>query len=251
MAIHEPGSLLSHLTELRSRLLRSAVVVLAIFVCLVPVRGQLFSWLALPMLKHMTHGEQLIATHVTTPFLVPFKLAFLAAVFLAVPYLLHQAWAFVSPGLYKQERRFALPLLVSSVLLFYTGIAFAYFVVFPIVFGFFTAVAPAGVAVMTDIGNYLDFVLTLFFAFGAAFEVPVVSVLLVRTGFTTPAALKRKRALVLISTFVIGMFLTPPDVFSQTLLAVPMYLLFELGILLSIWLVPGAREVEAQRRGEL
>lgn len=249
-AEEQPSGLLAHLAELRQRLMRIMVAVLLVFAPLAYFADELFTWLAGPLTRHLPAGSSMIATHVATPFLIPFKLAFVTAIFITIPYLLHQIWGFIAPGLYQSERRFALPLLASSAALFYLGAAFAYFVVFPLVFGFFATTAPQGVAVMTDISHYLDFVLTLFFAFGFAFEVPVIAVLLVWAGFTTPASLKAKRPYVLIGAFVLGMLLTPPDVFSQTLLAVPTYLLYELGIFLAAWLVPGAREVETQRRDE-
>lgn len=244
-------SLLAHLNELRSRLLRAVVVVLCIFGVLAFFADRLFSLVARPLLDRLPEGAGMIATQVTTPFLTPFKLAFIVAIFAAMPYLLFQIWAFVAPGLYKQEKRLFAPLLFTSVVLFYGGIAFAYFVVFPIFFLFMTSVVPAGVVMMTDISEYLDFVLTLFFAFGLAFEVPIAIVLMVWAGFTTPAALADKRQYVLLGCFVIGMFLTPPDVFSQTLLALPMYLLYEVGIVMSRTFVKGWREVEAQKKGEL
>lgn len=248
MSSAEPRGLLAHLTELRQRLIRVVLAVLVAFLPLAVFADQLFTLLAGPLMDRLPPGNSMIATQVAAPFLVPFKLAFVTAIFITIPYLLHQVWAFVAPGLYQHEKRFALPLLLSSILLFYVGAAFAYFVVFPLVFGFFAGTAPAGVAVMTDISNYLDFVLTLFFAFGFAFEVPVLTVLLVWAGITTPSALKAKRPYVLIGAFIAGMLLTPPDVFSQTLLAVPIYLLYEAGIFMARWLVPGARQVEAQHR---
>lgn len=245
------GSLLAHLNELRSRLLRAFAVVLSVFVVLAFFADRLFSLVAKPLLERLPEGTGMIATQVTTPFLTPFKLAFVAAIFVAMPYLLYQVWAFVAPGLYKQEKRLFAPLLLTSVVLFYAGIAFAYFIVFPMFFLFMTAVVPTGVAMMTDISEYLDFVLTIFFAFGLAFEVPIATVLMVWAGFTTPGALAEKRAYVLLGSFVAGMFLTPPDVFSQTLLAVPMYLLYEAGIVMSRVFVKGWKEVEAQKRGDL
>lgn len=244
-------TLVEHLVELRSRLLRVAVVVLALFAVLASFANELFTALAGPLMSRLPTGSSMIATEVASPFLTPFKLALFAGLALAMPYVLYQAWAFIAPGLYHQEKRFALPLTVASIFLFYAGIAFAYFIVFPLVFAFLAASPPEGVTMMTDISHYLSFVLALFFAFGLAFQVPVATILLVRTGFTTPVQLARKRPYVLVGAFVIGMFLTPPDVISQTLLAVPMYLLFEVGILLSRWLVPGWKEVEAQRRGEI
>jgi sec-independent protein translocase protein TatC len=244
-------SLLEHLKELRNRLLRSVLVTLVIFAALVPFAGKLFRWLSEPLLIHLPEGATMIATQVATPFLTPFKLAFVTALFIAMPYLLFQMWAFIAPGLYAREKRLFIPLTFSSVVLFYAGVAFAYFVVFPLMFGFFASVTPEGVAMMTDIAEYLDFVLTLFVAFGMAFEVPIAIVLMVWAGFTTPGALAEKRPYVILGAFIIGMFLTPPDMISQTLLAVPMYILFELGIVFARLFVPGAKEVDAQRRGEL
>ena len=229
--------LLFHLIELRDRLLRMVLVVAVLFVMLVPFSNTLFSMLSGPLLAHMPEDGSMIAIEVASPFLIPFKLTLFLAVFIAIPYVLYQLWSFVAPGLYRHERRLVVPLLVSSTLLFYAGAAFAYFVVFPLVFAFFTAAAPEGVSVMTDISRYLDFVLTLFFAFGAAFEVPVVTVLLVMTGMTTQKALREKRPYVIVGAFVLGMLLTPPDVISQTLLAVPVWLLFELGLYFSGWFV--------------
>jgi sec-independent protein translocase protein TatC len=246
-----PQSLVAHLTELRSRLLRIVALVLILFAALAPFANRLFTFVSGPLLARLPEGSTMIATEVASPFLTPFKLALVMAIFLSMPMVLHQALAFIAPGLYQQERRFALPLLSSSIVLFYAGMAFAFFVVFPLVFSFLTASAPDGVLVMTDIHHYLDFVLLLFFAFGVAFQVPVVTLLLVRTGMTTPLRLAKARPYVVVGAFTVGMFLTPPDVISQTLLAVPMYLLYELGILLSRWLVPGWKEVEAQRRGEI
>jgi sec-independent protein translocase protein TatC len=242
------GTLLSHLMELRNRLLKMVITVLVLFVCLVPFADTLFTLVAEPLMARLPEGTSMIATQVASPFLTPFKLSLAIAVFLAMPMLLYQGWAFVAPGLYKHERRLVLPLMVSSIFLFYAGVAFAYYVVFPLMFAFFTSVAPTGVAVMTDISAYLDFVLALFFAFGFAFEVPVATVLAVWAGFTTPAKLGQKRPYVLLGAFVLGMLLTPPDVISQTLLAVPVYILFEAGIIMARVMVPGHREVEAQQR---
>jgi sec-independent protein translocase protein TatC len=226
-------SLLDHLIELRDRLLRMVIAVLLLFLVLFPFSEQIFSTVAQPLLALMPEGTSMIATSVTSPFLVPFKLVLLMAVLLAVPYLLHQLWAFVAPGLYSHEKRLAAPLLVSSVLLFYCGIAFAYFVVFPLLFGFFIAVAPEGVAVMTDIGQYLDFIIAIFFAFGIAFEVPVATFLLILAGATTADKMAKKRPYIIVGAFVIGMMLTPPDVISQSLLAIPMWALFEIGLIMS------------------
>jgi sec-independent protein translocase protein TatC len=224
---------LAHLMELRDRLLRIVIAVLLVFCALLPFANDLYTLLAEPLMRHMPENSSMIATAVASPFMIPIKLALVLAVFIAIPYILYQIWGFIAPGLYRHEKRMALPLLVSSTLLFYLGGAFAYFIVFPLIFAFLTASAPEGVAVMTDISNYLDFVLTLFFAFGAAFEVPVATFVLVWMGVTTPQALGEKRPYIIVGAFVIGMLLTPPDVFSQTLLAVPMWLLFELGIFMA------------------
>lgn len=240
--------LVAHLLELRTRLLRSAAGVLAAFLPLAYFSGELFTFLSGPLLAHLPEGGSLIATEVAAPFLAPFKLAMVLAVVVSLPWTLYQLWSFVAPGLYAQERRLGLPLVVSSTLLFYLGMAFAYFLVFPVIFGFFVGVAPSGVAVMTDISRYLDFVLGMFMAFGIAFEVPVAIVLMVWAGFVTPAQLAGWRPYVLVGAFVVAMLLTPPDVISQSLLALPVYLLYEGGIRAARWLVPGAREVEAQRR---
>jgi sec-independent protein translocase protein TatC len=230
-----PGEMpfLEHLIELRDRLLRVVLAVLVLVIALLPFANSLYSFLAEPLLRHMPAGTTMIATEVASPFLTPFKLALVTAVFLSMPVVLYQAWAFIAPGLYQHERRFALPLLVSSIALFYLGMAFAYFVVFPIIFGFFTATAPEGVTVMTDISKYLDFVLTLFFAFGVAFEVPIAVLLLIWTGLTTVETLVRIRPYFIVGAFVIGMLITPPDIFSQTFVAVPMVVLFEAGIVLA------------------
>ena len=226
-------SLLEHLIELRDRLLHMVLAVLVLFLALFPFSEEIFTVVAEPLLALMPEGTSMIATSVTSPFLVPFKLVLLLAVLLAVPYLLHQLWAFVAPGLYSHEKKLAAPLLISSVLLFYCGIAFAYFVVFPLLFAFFLAVAPEGVAVMTDIGQYLDFIIAIFFAFGIAFEVPVATFLLILAGATTADDMARKRPYIIVGAFVIGMMLTPPDVISQSLLAVPMWALFEIGLIMS------------------
>ena len=244
----EPQTLISHLLELRTRLLRIVAVVLGIFLVLTPFANKLFTVVADPLIEQMPAGTSMIATEVASPFLTPFKLALVLAIFISVPVILHQAWAFVAPGLYNREKRLVLPLLTSSVLLFYLGVAFAYFVVFPLMFGFFTATAPDGVAVMTDINNYLNFILVMFFAFGIAFEVPVATVLLVWTGATTPEKLSRHRAYILLGAFVAGMLLTPPDVISQTLLALPIYLLFEIGVIMAKVFAPASKpEVEAKQ----
>jgi len=226
-------SLLDHLIELRDRLLHMVLAVLILFLALFPFSEQIFTAVAQPLLALMPEGTSMIATSVTSPFLVPFKLVLLLAVLLAIPYLLHQLWAFVAPGLYSHEKRLAAPLLISSVFLFYCGIAFAYFVVFPLLFAFFIAVAPEGVSVMTDIGQYLDFIIAIFFAFGIAFEVPVATYLLILAGATTADKMAKKRPYIIVGAFVIGMMLTPPDVISQSLLAIPMWALFEIGLIMS------------------
>ena len=225
------GTLVSHLLELRDRLLRGVGSVLVFFIILAPFADFLYGVLADPLMSALPEGNSMISTEPHGPFFVPFKFAFACAFALAVPYLLYQLWAFVAPGLYTHEQRLVVPLLLSSSLLFYLGILFAYFVVFPIIFNFFANTAPEGVAVMTDINAYLGFVIKLFFAFGVAFEVPVATVLMVRMNVTTPERLAEKRPYIIIAAFVVGMLLTPPDIFSQTLLAVPVWLLFELGLL--------------------
>jgi sec-independent protein translocase protein TatC len=233
MAQDNEQSLMDHLKELRDRLMRSVLAVLIIFAALFYFSEQIFTFVAKPLLALMPKGASMIATGVTSPFLVPLMLVLMLSILLAVPYILHQVWGFIAPGLYHHEKRLAGPLLVSSIVLFYCGIAFAYFVIFPIMFGFFTKVVPTGVAMMPDISQYLDFVITIFFAFGVAFQVPVATFLLILSGVTTPEALAKKRPYIIIAAFVIGMVLTPPDVFSQSLLAVPMWLLFELGLFMS------------------
>lgn len=225
--------LIAHLLELRDRLMRVVITILVLFMGLFYFANDLYTLLAKPLLAHLPKDSSMIATEVTSPFLTPFKLTLIVSVFLAIPVVLYHLWAFVAPGLYKRERKMVMPLLVSSTLLFFAGAAFAYFVVFPVVFKFMTSVAPEGVAVMTDISKYLDFVLSMFFAFGVAFEVPVAVVLLVWTGAVTPDSLAAKRRYVIVGAFVVGMLLTPPDVLSQILLAVPLWLLFELGVMVA------------------
>ena len=222
-----------HLVELRDRLLRALLTIVLVLLCLFPFANDLYAVLAAPLLRHLPEGTTMIATEVASPFLTPFKLALVLSVFVAMPMILYQLWAFVAPGLYKKEKRFAIPLLLSSIILFYCGTVFAYLVVFPLMFAFFTSAAPAGVSVMTDIASYLDFVLVLFFAFGIAFEVPIATVVLVWSGLTSVETLAKNRAYVFLGAFVVGMLITPPDIISQSLLAVPVYLLYECGILLS------------------
>jgi len=239
-------SFLQHLIELRSRLLKASAAVLVILVALLPFSRQLYEALASPLMAQLPAGSNMIAIDVASPFLAPFKLTLLVAVMVAIPVVLYQLWAFVAPALFKHEKKLARPLLWSSVFLFYTGFAFAYFVVFPLIFGFLTRVAPEGVAVMTDISRYLDFVITLFLAFGIAFEVPIATIILVATGVTTPDKLAGWRPYIVVGAFALGMVLTPPDVISQTLLALPMWLLFEVGIIFSRILVTGKTQEEDQ-----
>jgi len=239
------GTLLSHLIELRGRLLKIAAAVVVVFVCMLPFAGEIFELVARPLLDVLP-GEKMIATQVASPLLTPFKTTFYAALFTAMPVILYQVWAFVAPGLYLKEKRFAVPLLASSIFLFYAGIAFAYFVVFPLIFGFFTAIAPENVEVQPDIAQFLDFITTIILAFGIAFEVPVATVLIVWTGLTTPQKLGKARPYVFLLAFVLGMFLTPPDFISQTLLAVPVYLLYEIGILMSKIMVQKKDEAEEE-----
>lgn len=240
----EEASLVSHLIELRSRLIKASLSVLAVFVCLVPFAQQIFTLVANPLMAKLPEGSTMIATQVASPFLTPFKTTLFVALFFAMPVVIYQVWAFVAPGLYRREKRFAIPLVVSSVVLFYCGIAFAYWVVFPLMFAFFSSVTPAGVSMMTDISAYLDFILTIFFAFGLAFEVPIATVMLIASGLTSAESLKAKRPLVFLGAFVIGMLLTPPDVISQTLLAVPIYLLYEAGIVMSRMLLKPKPDAE-------
>ena len=238
------GTLLSHLIELRSRLIKMSAAVIGLFIVLLPFAQKIFETVAQPLVDVLP-GQQMIATEVASSLLTPFKTTFFVALFIAMPVVLYQTWAFVAPGLYRKEKRFAFPLLASSILLFYAGIAFAYYVVFPLVFGFFTAVTPDNVEMMTDISSYLDFIIKIVMAFGLAFEVPVATVLIVWTGLTTPAKLAKARPYVFLTCFVIGMFLTPPDVISQTLLAVPVYILYELGLLMSRFFVAKPAGAEA------
>ena len=232
-ANEEPAQapLIEHLIELRSRLMRSVIVILVIFVGLYAFSNDIYTFVAEPLMALLPEGSQMIATEVASPFLAPFKLTMVVAVFIAVPFVLHQLWAFIAPGLYQNEKKLALPLLGSSVLLFYGGAAFAYYVVFPLLFSFFVFTGPEDIAVMTDISQYLSFVLKLFFAFGVAFEIPIATFLLIWTGIASVESLSAKRPYIVLGCFVIGMLLTPPDVFSQTLLAVHMWMLYEVGLL--------------------
>lgn len=227
------GTLISHLLELRDRIMKAMI---AVFVCFIPCAiymNQLFTFIAQPLIHKLPAGASLIATSVVSPFMVPFKLAFVVAFVMAIPVVLYQVWAFVAPGLYRHEKKLAVPLLISSVLLFYIGAAFAYFLVFPFMLGFFVGTTPAGVQMMTDMGSYLDFVMILLLTFGLAFEVPIATVLLVWTGFVKIATLTKNRGFVLLGIFILAAFLTPPDAVSQSCMAVPMYILYEIGILMS------------------
>ena len=242
---HEPeqeqlaeGTLMSHLLELRSRLMKAVLAVVVVFLCLVPFTQRVFEAVSAPLIAVLPEGSEMIATDVASPFLTPFKTAFFVAIFIAMPVVLFQVWQFVAPGLYKHEKRFALPLIVSSILLFYTGIAFAYFVVFRIMFSFFAQVIPGGVQMTPDISAYLSFVLGIFLAFGLAFEVPIATVMLIWSGLVSIKTLKSIRPYMFLGAFVVGMLLTPPDVFSQTLLAIPMYLLYEGGLIMARIMLP-------------
>jgi sec-independent protein translocase protein TatC len=226
-------SLFDHLLELRNRLLRSVLGVMIVFCCLVYFAQDIYQYVAQPLLQTMPEGSQMIATDVASPFFAPFKLTLVLSLFIAMPFVLYQVWSFVAPGLYSNEKRLIAPLMLGSTLLFYSGIAFAYFIVFPVVFAFFTSVAPEGVVIATDISSYLDFILKLFFAFGAAFEIPIAIILMCWTGMTTPDSLREKRPYVVVGAFVVGMLLTPPDIISQSMLAIPMLILFEIGIIIA------------------
>ncbi len=254
-AVEPEAPFMSHLVELRDRLLRAVLVVLIIFLALFTFANDLYSLLAEPLLVHLPQGSSMIATEVASPFLTPFKLAMMSAIFISMPFLLYQLWAFIAPGLYKHEKTLAFPLLFSSIILFYLGMVFAYFVVFPLMFKFFTGIALEGVTMMTDITKYLDFVLKMFFAFGMAFEVPIATILVISTGMTTADKLADKRPYIIVTAFVLGMLLTPPDVVSQMLLAVPIWILFEFGLIFSRILTRKknrlAKEREEQEEKEL
>jgi sec-independent protein translocase protein TatC len=241
--------LISHLIELRNRLLKSFLVILVLFCCLYAFSNDLYLIMSAPLEKLLPDSSNMIATGVASPFLVPFKLTLIAAVFLAIPFILHQAWSFIAPGLYRHEKKFGIPLLLSSIVLFYAGVCFAYFVVLPLVFGFFTAIGPEGVSFLPDINNILNFTLKIFMAFGLAFEIPIATYLMIQTGITTVESLSQKRPYIFVGCFVIGMLVTPPDVISQTILAVPMWLLFEVGLIMGR-LSGKKNESEAQTEAE-
>lgn len=239
--------LISHLLELRDRLLRILIIVMLLFLSLVYFANDIYHYLAIPLTSQLPQGSSMIATGVATPFFTPIKLTIVLSFFIAIPAILYQVWAFIAPGLYKHERKLIAPLVISSALLFYLGMAFSYYVVFPLAFAFFTNTAPEGVTIATDISSYLDFVLKLFFAFGLAFEIPIATLVLCWTGATTPVRLKEKRPYIIVGAFVIGMLLTPPDIISQTLLAIPMLILFELGLLFARFYVPQESDTNEQQ----
>jgi len=240
------ASFIAHLIELRTRLIHSAIALLLVFICLFPWASDLYALMAQPMLAKLPKGGQMIATDVTTPFFVPLKVALMAAFLISLPYILYQIWRFVAPGLYAHEKRMVWPLIIVSTALFFCGMAFAYFVVFPVVFGFITASAPQGVAVMTDIDKYLSFVLAMFMAFGITFQVPIAVVVLVRMGFVTVEKLREARPYVVVGAFVVGAIFTPPDVVSQLMLAIPLWLLYETGIMVASWVGKGkTRQAES------
>ncbi len=243
--------LMSHLIELRDRLLRVIIAILVIFLSLFYWANDIYSYLAGPLTSQLPEGSSMIAIDVASPFLTPFKLVLMLSLFLAMPYILYQAWSFVAPGLYKHEKRLAAPLLISSILLFYCGMLFAFYVVFPLVFKFFTSVGPSIVNISTDIGRYLDFVLSLFLGFGLAFEVPIATIILVALGLTTPDQLAQKRPYVIVGVFTVGMLLTPPDVISQVMLAVPMWLLFESGVLASRYIFADRLRKQAEEDAQM
>ncbi|GAB2191499.1 twin-arginine translocase subunit TatC [Sessilibacter sp. MAH2] len=243
-------TLVAHLVELRNRLLKGVLSILVVFGVLFAFANDIYAYISIPLKTYLPEGASMIATGVAAPFLTPFKMSMFAAVILAMPFLLFQLWSFIAPALYKHEKRIAIPLLISSVILFYSGMAFAYYVVFPLIFAFFTSAAPAGVTVMTDMSSYLDFVIKLFFAFGFAFEIPVATVLLIWAGITDAKTLANKRPYVIVGCFVVGMLMTPPDIFSQALLAIPMWMLFELGILFGRFIKPRQTDADSEENLE-
>ena len=246
----QPMPLVSHLTELRDKLLRAILAILIIFIGIFPFANDIYLAVSEPLRALLPPGASMIATEVASPFFAPFKLALMSALFLAMPYVLYQVWGFIAPGMYRHEKRLAVPLLASSVILFYAGAAFAYFVVFPLIFAFFTSVAPDDITIMTDINSYLNFVLKLFFAFGLAFEIPIAAVLLIWAGITTPETLAGKRPYIIVGCFIFGMLLTPPDIISQSLLAVPMWLLFEVGVYFGKLTRPRSSSTGSERDSE-
>lgn len=241
-SVDQPLPLIAHLTELRDKLLRSLLAILIVFIGLFSFANEIYAFVSEPLRSLLPEGATMIATDVASPFLTPFKLTLVTAVFLAVPYVLYQVWSFIAPGMYKHEKRLAIPLLVSSIILFYAGAAFAYFVVFPLIFAFFTSVGPEDITMMTDINSYLNFVLKLFFAFGLAFEIPIAAVLMIWSGITTADELAKKRPYIIVGCFIFGMLLTPPDIISQSLLAIPMWMLFEVGVFFGRYIQPQNRQ---------
>jgi sec-independent protein translocase protein TatC len=244
----QPQPLISHLTELRDRLLRAILAVLVVFLGLFYFANDIYYFVSAPLRDLLPEGTSMIATDVASPFMTPFKLTLVVSVVVAMPIVLYQIWSFIAPGMYKSEKRIAIPLLISSIILFYAGLAFAYYVVFPLVFGFFSAAGPEGVSYTPDIARFLDITLKLFFAFGIAFEIPIATVLLIWAGVTTPQALVEKRPYIVIGCFVFGMLLTPPDIISQALLAIPMWMLFELGVIFGRFITPSTERAENNAR---
>lgn len=240
--------LVAHLTELRDRLLRSILAVLVVFLCLFYFANDIYFFVSEPLRSLLPEGTSMIATDVASPFMTPFKLTLVVSVVVAMPMILFQIWSFIAPGMYQSEKRIAIPLLISSILLFYAGLAFAYYVVFPLVFGFFSAAGPEGVSYTPDIARFLDITLKLFFAFGIAFEIPIATVLLIWAGVTTPETLSQKRPYIIVGCFVFGMLLTPPDIISQALLAIPMWALFELGVFFGRFIKPSTERGEANKQ---
>lgn len=241
-------TLFDHLLELRTRLLHAVLGVLIVFCCLIYFAQDIYQYVAQPLLEVMPAGTQMIATDVASPFFTPFKLTIVLSIFIAMPYILYQLWSFIAPGLYQNEKKLVAPLMFGSTVLFYGGIAFAYYIVFPVAFAFFSSVAPDGVTIATDISSYLDFVLKLFFAFGAAFEIPIAIILMCWTGVTTPDNLRGKRPYIVVGAFIVGMLLTPPDIISQTMLAIPMLLLFEVGILVASFYTNNDEELTPEEK---
>lgn len=248
--VEKTQPLAEHLLELRSRLLRSLLAVLLVFAALFSFSNEIYQLVAIPLLQALPEGSQMIATDVTSPFFAPFKLTLVAAIFISMPYIIGEAWGFIAPALYKDEKRLLVPVLVTSILLFYAGIAFAYFVVFPLIFNFFSSVGPESVAYTPDISRFLDTTLKLFFAFGVAFEIPIATVILIHTGATTAQSLANKRPYVIVGCFIVGMLLTPPDPISQGLMAIPMWLLFESGILFGRLIKPRNKDNEEDAAAE-
>jgi sec-independent protein translocase protein TatC len=247
-ATKQNHTLFDHLLELRTRLLHAVLGVLVVFCCMIYFAQDIYQYVAQPLLEVMPTGTQMIATDVASPFFTPFKLTIVLAIFITMPFILFQIWSFIAPGLYQNEKRLIVPLMIGSTFLFYGGIAFAYYIVFPVAFAFFSSVAPEGVTIATDISSYLDFVLKLFFAFGAAFEIPIAIILMCWTGMTSPDSLRAKRPYIVVGAFVMGMLLTPPDIISQTMLAVPMLILFEVGVIIASFYYREEEEPEPEEK---